>query len=46
MAFTKLNVKPEYKDELVKLADSEGRHIYKMLEIILEEYKKSKEEIK
>ena len=42
MAFVKLNVKPEQKDELTQIADDEGRHIYKMLEIIIEQYKQSR----
>ena len=43
--FVKLNVKPEQKDELEKLAQEEGRHMYKMLEILIKEYNKTKEEV-
>jgi replication-associated recombination protein RarA len=42
MAFVKLNVKPEQKDKLLQIAEGEGRHIYKMLEIIIEQYEQSR----
>lgn len=44
MAFEKINVKPEQKLDLIALAEKEGRHIYKMLEILIENYKKTKED--
>lgn len=44
MPWTKINVKPEQKEELDKIVEEEGRHLYKVIEILIENYKKRKEE--
>lgn len=37
-----IRVKPETHEAIKSVAEDEGRHITKMLEILIEEYKKSK----
>ena len=38
-----IRVKPTIHETIKEMAEEEGRHIIKMLEILVEEYKKSKE---
>ena len=37
----KLNIKPETHDKLAKLAEEEGRHIYKLVDLLIENYKEN-----